>query len=134
MSIRSFLSGLLHSGTPLPQPNPASDGEVLRVISVEAADAGTALICDGANGLTTVLVPAAPTAQQAERWRRLIRVDRVEITVTGPDAQATIHGVGHRIPTRRTVPVSVGLALLADGVRGHVIVRDAPGPLDDASQ
>jgi hypothetical protein len=116
MSIRSILDAL----TGRTARGAGDVRDVLRVVSVEVLDQRTALVCEGADGLTTVLVPLAPTSAQAERWQRLVRVHHVDITVSGPNTTATLHGIGHRMPTRRTIPVSVGLALLADGVAGNV--------------
>lgn len=99
------------------------DVESLRVVGVEVLDTRTAVMCEGASGPTTVLLPAAPTPQQAKRWQRTMRrVDRVEIHVNGTDVTSTLVGVSHRLPTRRRVPLSAAVALIADGTIGRVTV------------
>lgn len=48
----------------------------------------------------------------ARRWTRTLRrIDRVEFTGTG----AVIHGVGHRLPMTRRVPLAAARGLVALG-------------------
>jgi len=98
-------------------------GELLRIVSVEVLDARTVLICEGADGPTTLVVPAVPSSGRARSLGRVMRVDRVDIEFFGPSVSAVISGVSHRIPTRRSLPVSVALGLVERGFSARVIVR-----------
>lgn len=122
MTLGSFLATLIGRRADNTVLNAQRSVSILRVMNVDVLAGRTAVICEGVTGLTTVLVPAVPTAGQAQRWRRLLRVDRVELEIAGSDVRATIHGVGHRLPMRREVPVSVALSLLDDGIAGRVVI------------
>ena len=106
---------------------PVADHDVWRIIGVDPTAEGTALRCTGLAGSMTVVVPIRPTAALAERWRRVMRVDRIDVTLHGAEIATSLSGVGHRQPSRRGVPVSIGLALLDDGVPGRLIKVSEPG-------
>ncbi|HSM65037.1 MAG TPA: hypothetical protein VK860_01895 [Ilumatobacteraceae bacterium] len=117
MNVPTVLTSLLGGAAAVP----VVDHEVWRIIRVEPTLEGSALRCTGPAGSVTVIVPVRPTAALAERWRRVVCVHRVDITLHRGDVAASITGVGHRLPSRRGVPVSVGLALVADGVPGRLL-------------
>lgn len=58
-----------------------------------------------------------PDADAARRWMRVLRrVHRVEIVATGDGAYGVVHGIGHRLPVARTVPLGVALGFRELGV------------------
>jgi len=117
MGLRSGFAGRWRGGT-IGRPEAA----VLRVLDLQVIDKRTALICEGSEGITTVMLPAVPVVHQANMWRRVMRIDRVEVCIDGSNCTATIVGLNHRLPARRGIPISVAVALLADGIIGRVLV------------
>lgn len=118
MSFESILERLLRRR---PQSEPC---EVLHIVDLEVVDHRTALICEGASGLSTLLVPRTPSGEEAARWRHVMRIDRVEIEVRGGDVTAVLIGASHRIPSRRQVSVSVALSLIDSGSVARAVVYE----------
>jgi hypothetical protein len=123
MILSSFLSNFLRRRANNTAVDAQLGGGVLRVVSIDVLAGRTAVVCEDVTGLATFLVAAVPTERQAQQWRRLLRVDHVELEIAGPNVRTAIHGVGHRLPMRREVPVSVALSLLNEGIAGRVFVE-----------
>ena len=54
------------------------------------------------------------------------RVAWVRVVLDGDDCRAEVHGLGHRLPRTRRVPLGLASALAAEGV--PLLVHRSPAP------
>ena len=93
------------------------------VAALEETDHATILVVECPDGRRRVAVPARPDVAEARRWRGLLRrVHKVSFHLHHDVIDAEIEGIGHRLPVRRLVPLSVALGLCRSGARGVVEV------------
>ena len=92
-------------------------GTAGRVAAVEVDGPGAVLVVDTATGRRRIAVAARPDPQLARRITGgLRRVRWVRIAGSPVGSACELVGTAHRRPVRRGVPLSVALALAADGV------------------
>lgn len=82
------------------------------VAAIESDGARSCLIGSRGGRRDEFTVRDTPDTDVARRWLQAVRrVHRVEIWVSNDAVSAVVHGVGHRLPFIRHVPLALALGL-----------------------